>query len=210
MASGLNTERIYIVSISLAEEDEPSIGSWINDPPGARTPGPYPLPVQHPMQVGSGFPAGMPAPILEFDRPRADALRSAYQFSVYWCVSDSVKRDLFGLDAAAFDAVLSETRFPDGSVGPPMWLMEVIRYCDCLDVERSLAAGARLHSSRDVIRLGVVNQDRAFFRKSALGDAHFFRMPPWPLRCLCTERAKQVIESAAPGIFSFLPSGWLV
>jgi hypothetical protein len=165
------------------------------------------LPVPNRLQVGSGFPRDIARPILEFDKamPTEGELFDAYPMAFTWAISSRLKAALNEIDPSGFDFVLAETRFPDGSRGPDYWLADLIRFIDCYDVDRSVAANSR------IIDRGVVNFafDGSFFRAEAIGDAPFFRIPQ-SFECLCTARTKRRLEDAGHVILMFSEVGWAI
>lgn len=136
-----NAERIYAVTLAFGGPDLETL-EWSNRPEGQRTPGPFPLPRPDRMQLGSGFPRDLARPILTFDMPMPTdgPLYEAYDLGFIWAVNEALKTTLDTIDSTAFDYVQGETRFPDGSCGPGYWLLEVVRFVDCHDPARSVAA----------------------------------------------------------------------
>jgi hypothetical protein len=205
-------ERVYEVTAMLVDDDEPYIVRWLNEPrgpDGVRLAGPFPSPTGD--RFATGFPRDAPPPILEFDRPlpKRKALYEAYSFISYWCVSDALKQTLYTIDPNAFDSVLAQTRFPDGSSGPDYWLLDVVCFRDCYDQSRSTAAGARV-SGRGLVDFAIGAPDGNFFHARTLNSALFFHLPRHADSILCVERAKTAIEAAGHTRLHFFPVGWSV
>lgn len=213
MTTPPHAERVYLVSATITDDDEPYIIRWLNEPigpDGVRLAGPFQSPTGG--RFATGFPRDAPPPILEFDRrlPKRETLYEAYAFGSYWCVSDALKQTLYAIDPAAFDSVLAQTRFPDGSIGPDYWLLDVVCFRDCYDQSRSIAAGARV-IGRGVVDFAIGAPDGNFFRSPALEGALFFHLPRNAVgSILCVERAKVAIEAAGHTRLHFFPVGWSV
>lgn len=188
-----NATRIFSTSIALTHTGQTHIVDWLNKPAGARIPGPFPLPEPNRLQIGSGFPREIAKPILKFSkpRPRSEPLYEAYSFAFFWAIDETLRATISEIDPNGFDAALAETRFPNGSRGPDYCLMDLVRFRDCYDVERSTAANPH------VMKKSVVNFafDGSFFRLDALDDAPFFRIPQ-SIDCLCTAETKRLVEAA--------------
>ncbi len=148
---------------------------WVNQPSGPRVQGPFPLPVPHRMQIGSGFPPDLEQPILAFNKPKANEkqLYDAYDFGSFWVVSDTLWAMLGEIDPSGFDGVLARTEFSDGAPGPNYWLLDLVRFVDCYDISRSVAVNPLFVSEGGTADFAA---DGHIFKADAIGDAQFFRM----------------------------------
>jgi Protein of unknown function (DUF1629) len=203
-----NAERIFDVTVTITDDDEPYIVEWTNQPPGPRMPGPFASP-ERDHAFATGFLRDLPKPILAFDQALGSkSLHEAYEFGSHWCVSDALKNTLWEIDSTAFDAVLVATIFPDGSAGPDYWLLDLVCFRDCYDRERSMAAGARV-SERGVVDFAIGAPDANIFHARTLRGARFFHLPRNPSTTLCTAQAMQALLGAGHTRFRFFPVGRL-
>lgn len=140
---------------------------------------------------GTGFPLGMPKPLLVFDRP----LRTGSAIDVYLegrsvqIVSARLKAAYEAIDPEAFEFVAAETRLQSGESGPEYWLCDLVRVIEALDLERS---DLPLPDDRGM-RWGP--HARHVFRAEVTGEAHFFRVPDFSGGWLCDDQAMRALKT---------------
>ncbi len=202
-------ERIYVVAPHIIEAPD-AYPEWINTPPGPRAPGPHPIPEPNRLQIGSGFPKDLPAPVLRFTKklPKGTQFMDAYYGGFFWYVSVALRDALFGLDPEGFDAVKAQLQHRSGdAIDREYWVIDLVRFSESLDLEASILAGARHDQDRRVFDLERNAPDKCIFRKSALSGLSIFRLPR-SLSWICTDRAKHELEIQGLTNLRFRPIGW--
>ena len=165
-------------------------------------------------RIGVPFPSGMPKPVFDFTRilaqrlaPRRTPLHECFSYGPYWIVNDAVWSTLSTIDPEGFDAVPAEVRLRDGAIGPPYWLVTLIRFSDSFNEQRSRENGVRI-GERGTPNIGI--SAPSVFNAATLGDALFFRLPQLEIACFCTERAREALLGAGHTRFHFSVAGYLV
>jgi hypothetical protein len=200
-----SAERVYAFAPAIIEARQvPDLTKWLNQPPGQRAPGPFPLPEPFRLQWGSGFPRDLPKPTLQFDKTSkyASNLVDAYYFDgERWPVSVRLREALQTLDDHAFDAIDAETVFKDGVAGPAYCMTELVRFVHAIIYDHSMVLGARFVEPRaedgQIYRRVDPEQPgkRAYvFDRHQLGDILFWRQPGLA-RKLCKQDAKFDLEA---------------
>jgi hypothetical protein len=162
---------------------DPSYGLM---PPGSRDPG-----FRSSQGLGTGFPLGMPRPMITFHRrlgttPPADIYMASRDT---FTVSDRAKELFERLDPAAFEFVEADTLLADGSAGPKHWVMDIVRTVNAIDDTRPGA---------DIWAPGIAaykTTEPNVFREDRLGGVRVFRLPGGYTK-LCDGEFKRMFEDA--------------
>lgn len=145
--------------------------------------------------IGTGLPKFVEAPIFVVDR----SIRSKPLFDISGghrdliLVSERAKGVLERVDSEAFEFLEVETRLPTGERGPRYWLGDVVRKLDAFDLERSEGARVTQTAPYKCYVLGVY-KEKNIFKRSAVGNAHFFRLLNCPGRIFCDAVARAAIN----------------
>lgn len=179
-----------IYSLIPDDMDGDAIPNWINAP--ARSKDDQRLPIGGHLDPsgetdgrGTGFPPGMPKPVLRFDRTLRDDefVDIILTGRPEWMLSARAKEVFEAVDPSALEFCETMTRFPDGTEGPRYWLCDVVRFLAAVDehgpnVSARSFVGPRTGRELELLDLGVSGGH--LFHRSILNGHHIFRMlqPP--------------------------------
>jgi hypothetical protein len=190
---------IYNVTFT---ESSAFYGAWVNQPlkePASLRldtllpPGSVPDSGARSNGVGTGFPATMPRPLIQFERKHTADVSLLGRY--VWLLTERAKEVFEKLDAPAFVFCEAQSRLRDGSDGPSYWLSDVVRFLDALDPEGSglnvqvTDEGVRrTHSAH--VGLGA----DAAFRRDVIGSSHIFRLFTEPSTICCDQTMRDAIK----------------
>jgi len=145
---------------------------------------------------GGGFPSLRSTPRLVHvpgSGPLPEDLEGG--FSGYWLVSERLKHLMQSIDPDAFAFAETDYRLADGTIGPAMYLCDVVRTVDALDEKASEV----LIEVSDDFEAGkyydLAGGARLAFRKEVLGSAHVFKLP-YNGVVFCDRTFKDAVEAA--------------
>ncbi|WNH52744.1 DUF1629 domain-containing protein [Stenotrophomonas oahuensis] len=145
---------------------------------------------------GGGFPSLPSVPRLVHvpaNGPLPEDLEGG--FSGYWLVSERLKHVMQSVDPDAFAFTETDYRLADGSIGPAMFLCDVVRTVDALD---EMASEVLIEVSDDFEAgkyYDLAGGAKLAFRKDALGSAHVFKLP-FNGAVFCDRTFKDAVEAA--------------
>lgn len=183
------SERPIFDWINRPQRWEPSINAFVPHVPAG------PLDHGNKSDAGTGFPAFETAPLFRASR----VIGSRQPFDICgslratWLLNRKARERLIAVDVDAFDFVAVGSQLKAGEPGPDLWLCDVVRVIDALDLERS--NGVKLDHEHPR-RIGLSPYpDGNFFKREAIGSAHFFRLFDFPLGIFCDEEGRTAIHS---------------
>lgn len=105
-----------------------------------------------------------------------------------WVMSPPVREFFESIDPGAFAFRECKTQYPDGSPAPPRSLAIVTRVIDAFDRERSEFRINPYDPKGEIASISAQKQN--FFKKSAIGNCHFFMPAKAVSRIVVSQRVK--------------------
>ena len=195
-------EKIFIVGPGVSTPDRASPGfEWVNKPPRREgslrglPEGPLPDPGSRVLGVGSGFPEGMPKPIIIIDKkfgrrlPLNDFEPAPGEF---WLLSSEAKLLLEEVDGEAFDFL--RWKFGPKPNAPARWLCDMVRYLDAIDEAKSQLWVRVYDDGRRFVQID--DAKKTHFARKVIGSARIFRTPYNPFDCFCDAQFREVVRAS--------------
>jgi hypothetical protein len=182
---------IYTISVHIIESHAPNI-KWTNPPKHRREPGPFTALLEHnTLNWGTGFPPNLPNPELRitWKKPKTPALADAYYNNgEFWIVSALLKDTLISVAPNSFDYVPCRVSWADGAPAPEMYMADVVRWAETIDVDFHRSAG-------DEIINGILQGARSIlFHRTKCEELLIWRDPLYS-SVLCTPTFWNAISS---------------
>lgn len=207
-----NETRVYQMSGGAGYGRGPEV-VWVNEPKRLETPfgmmegyrGPHPHPFGFFAFHHSGWPVDMPDPIFEVKATARDPLLDFELEGGGFLVSEPARDFLLGIDSGAWTERAATVKFISrGKVQREerRYLMDVIRWLDALDYERSVLRIEDTPYGRYEWDLGGI-----FFKPSAIEGCAFFRRTGNQDHVYVISAARALVESSGFTGFGFYGGG---